>query len=182
MFGGDDKPTAKQLRFCQHLGVRVPRGASKWDVSSLIDEALAKGGRRQGAGGSKVLGCLGMLVLGTIVVTAIGSRHRGPPVETPAALAVDPPSVMPTVTAPTKVEPSEPPRNFALERSMKLAHLRITSAYRDKAAAVVNAEAKLAVARNGGQIQDRVAAGNELDAARAAVVAMEEKALEPMGK
>ena len=42
MFGNKshEKPTSKQLNYARHLGITVPRKASKWEVSDLIDNAL----------------------------------------------------------------------------------------------------------------------------------------------
>lgn len=34
-------PTDKQLAFAEHLEIEIPEGATKWDLSDLINEALA---------------------------------------------------------------------------------------------------------------------------------------------
>jgi len=32
-------PTEKQIAYAQHLGIKIPKGATKWELSDLIDEA-----------------------------------------------------------------------------------------------------------------------------------------------
>lgn len=37
----NDRPTERQLAFARDLGIRIPKGASKGDLSDLISEAKA---------------------------------------------------------------------------------------------------------------------------------------------
>lgn len=46
-----DEPTPRQIAFAQHLGIDIPPGVRKWDLSDLIDKALADKSARNYAAG-----------------------------------------------------------------------------------------------------------------------------------
>ncbi|MBN1437508.1 MAG: hypothetical protein JW936_10585 [Sedimentisphaerales bacterium] len=36
----DDPPTARQLRFAKNIGLKVPNGTTKWELSDMLDKAV----------------------------------------------------------------------------------------------------------------------------------------------
>jgi hypothetical protein len=42
----NDKPSEKQLEYASSLGIEVPRGAAKWEVTRLLNREILKRGRR----------------------------------------------------------------------------------------------------------------------------------------